>query len=405
MAIDYPVLLILSMALVSLIAATAVGSLAVRTGFPLPTSDKRIGCVDGLRGYLALAVLVHHFVIWMQVTRFGGEWTAPTINVLNNLGAGGVALFFMTTGLVFYPRILIGFRRTSWIATYVTRAFRILPLIAVSMIIITLIIISRTGSRPHLNYIKDVLEWMTAWKQTPLLDYPDSGRVDAYVLWSLWFEWVFYLLVLPACALAMDVIRNRVPSWVLPIVLLIVSVAARQTHIMRDLPKYLPLFAIGMLGYEAQQRAWLRRMLQTPAAAVFACIALVFGLNAAPTPYGLPQMASLGFFFTAISCGNGFAGILRTRGALALGECSYGIYLLHGILLYLLFIDGYQLIDSVSSDADFLLMPLTAIAVAILTPLTFLLVERPMIRMGSRLARLATGHYVRPSAPQLEVAP
>ena len=56
--INYPLLLILSMALVSMVAATAVGSLAVRAGFPLPMSDKRIGCVDGLRGYLALAVLV-----------------------------------------------------------------------------------------------------------------------------------------------------------------------------------------------------------------------------------------------------------------------------------------------------------------------------------------------------------
>ena len=402
---SYPLLLILTMTIVSLIAATAVGSLAVRSGFPLPISDKRMGCVDGLRGYLALAVLAHHFIIWMQVTRFGGEWAPPTINVLNNFGAGGVALFFMTTGLVFYPRILAGFRRTSWIATYTTRVFRIIPLVAVSVVIVTLIIMGRTGLRPRISYVKDALEWITAWKQSSLLDYPDSGRVDAYVLWSLWFEWIFYLLVLPACALAMDVIRNRAPSWIIPVALLIISVAARQTHVMRNLPQYLPLFTIGMLCNEAQQRAWMRRLLQTSATAVFACGALVFGLITAPNPYGIPQMASLGFFFAAVACGNGFGGILRTRGALALGECSYGIYLLHGILLSLLFVDGSRLINSMPADSDYLLMPLAAIAVSILTPLTFLVVERPMIRMGSRLARLATGQYVRPSAPQLEVAP
>lgn len=404
-ATNYPLLLILSMTLVSLIAATAIGSLAVRTGFPLPMSDRRIGCVDGLRGYLALAVLAHHFVIWMQVTRFGGEWAPPTVNILNNLGAGGVALFFMTTGLVFYPRILAGFRRTSWVATYITRAFRIVPLVAVSVVIVTIIIEIRICARPKIGYIKNYLEWITAWAQPPLLDYPDSGRLDAYVLWSLWFEWVFYLLVLPACALAMDVLRGRVPSWIVPVALLIVSLAARQTHIMRNLPQYLPLFAIGMLGYEAQQRAWLRRLLQTSAAAVFACIALVFGLITAPIPYGVPQMAALGFFFAAVACGNGFAGVLRTRGALALGECSYGIYLLHGILLSLLFVDNSGSISSISANQEFFLMPLVAVAVSTITPLTFITIERPMIRMGSRLARFAIGHYVRPSAPQVEVAP
>ena len=405
MVINYPLLLILSMALVSMVAATAVGSLAVRAGFPLPMSDKRIGCVDGLRGYLALAVLVHHFVIWMQVTRYGGDWAAPTINVLNNFGAGGVALFFMTTGLVFYPRILAGFRRTSWFATYTTRIFRIIPLVMVSVALVTFIIVGRTGSHPGIDFIKDAFAWVSSWRQVPLLGYQDSGRIDAYVLWSLWFEWVFYILVLPACALVMDIIRDRAPSWIVPVSLLVISVSIRQTHFMRDLPQYLPLFAVGMIAYEAQQRTWLRRALQTPVAAVLACFALVLGLTTSPTPYGIPQMACIGFFFAVVACGNGFAGILRTRGALALGECSYGIYLLHGIMLSLLFVDGSWLIHSVSVETDFFLMPLAALTISVLTPLTFLLVERPMIRMGSRLAWLATGRYVRPSAPQVEVAP
>lgn len=43
----------------------------------------------------------------------------------------------MTTGLVFYPRVLAGFFKTSWPATYATRVFRIVPLILFSVIIIT----------------------------------------------------------------------------------------------------------------------------------------------------------------------------------------------------------------------------------------------------------------------------
>lgn len=48
-----------------LAAAMAVlaGTALARAGFPLPAPHKRIGCVDGLRGFLALSVLAHHFVI------------------------------------------------------------------------------------------------------------------------------------------------------------------------------------------------------------------------------------------------------------------------------------------------------------------------------------------------------
>ena len=79
--------------------ATVVADLAVRGGFPVPGGARRIGCVDGLRGYLALSVMIHHFAIWIQVTRLDGQWQPLTRNILNSMGSGAVALFFMTTGL------------------------------------------------------------------------------------------------------------------------------------------------------------------------------------------------------------------------------------------------------------------------------------------------------------------
>ncbi|WP_237477180.1 acyltransferase family protein [Lichenibacterium dinghuense] len=385
-------------------AATAVGAAAARAGFPLPPGERRIGCVDGLRGYLALAVLVHHFVVWMQVTRLGGTWSAPGVALLNNLGAGGVALFFMTTGLVFYPRILRGFRATPWPSVAVTRVFRIVPLVAVSVAVVAAVIVLRTGARPGAGDLGAALDWITARAQPPLLGDPDSGRIDAYVLWSLHFEWIFYVAVLPACALAMDAARGRAPSWAVPGALFCAALLARQIH-PQDLPRYLPLFALGMLAHELQRSAaaarWLRGRLATAAAAA----ALVLGLTTAPDPYGLPQMALLGFFFAAVAAGNGFGGLLRTRGALALGECSYGIYLLHGIVLSLLFVEGAGLLRGIPTGWLPLVAPAAAVAVAGITPLTYLAVERPMIAAGSRLARGLTRRRVFAAPLQAEVAP
>ena len=111
----------------ALVAAMATGQVLARAGFPIPDAGKRIGCIDGLRGYLALLVLMHHFDLWIAFTRVAPVWGNSSSQLFENFGPGGVALFFMTTGLVFYPRIERGFQRIDWRATYLSRIFRILP--------------------------------------------------------------------------------------------------------------------------------------------------------------------------------------------------------------------------------------------------------------------------------------
>ncbi|MCJ2142187.1 acyltransferase family protein [Methylobacterium sp. E-066] len=394
----------LAAALVAYVLATVTAALIARTPFPLPPSQRRIGCLDGLRGYVALSVLIHHFIFWMQVTRFNGTWEAPAVNLFNQLGAGGVALFFMTTGFVFYPRVLAGFRACSWPAIYTTRLFRIVPLVAVSVAIITIIIAMRTGAGLDRGFPNAAAQWITTWDEPPLLRYPDSGRLNAYVLWSLWHEWLFYLIVLPASALAMDLIRGTLPSWVLPVGLLLTTVVARVLYLPGSMLRYLPLFAFGMIAYECQSREWIARALRTPRAASVAALALGVGMIAAPTPYTF-VMPVFGFFFTCVACGNDMGGLLRTKGALILGECSYGIYLLHGILLSLLFVDASKVTGSIATDWLPILLPLAAVVIVLVTPVTYLLIERPAIRAGRHLSQRWTRRRLRTDAPELQVAP
>lgn len=406
MTYDYPVIAILAGALLTYVIATGVGTLLVRAGFPLVSSGRRIGCIDGLRGYLALSVLLHHFIIWMQVTRLGGAWSAPSLNLFNNVGAGGVALFFMTTGLVFYPQVLGGMRAMSWPTLYVTRAFRILPLIAVSLAIITAIIMRETGRLPDGQYPAAAVQWLTSWGQPPLLGYADSWRMDAGVLWSLWYEWLFYLLVLPACVLGRDLVRGRLPSWVLPALVLATTLALRQIPSLDyGMMTYLPLFTIGMLAFECQRSDACRRVFKSRAMTVVALACLAGGMLSAPTPYGLAQLPLYGVFFTSVACGNDLAGTLRMKGALLLGECSYGIYLLHGIALSLLFTEGAAGIGRLATGKLPLLLPFVATLVIAAAAATYLLVERPAIRAGRAIARRGFGQTVRPDDQVLEIAP
>lgn len=90
--------------------AAAIAATADRMRWTaLPEAGLRIGCIDGLRGYLALGVMIHHFTIWLGVLQ-GLPWQAPSIHVWAAL-IGGAALVVETivfpASFAFGPCILL----------------------------------------------------------------------------------------------------------------------------------------------------------------------------------------------------------------------------------------------------------------------------------------------------------
>lgn len=404
--IDYPYFAIFLGIGLMLLLSTLIGGLIARNGkFPLPPAKRRIGCIDGLRGYLALSVLVNHFVERLQESRLGWrEITTPTFHFFNQTGAGGVALFFMITGLVFYPRVLTGWRACSWISVYINRVFRLIPLIVVSVILVTLVIIFRTGNGFDAKYPWAFLQWITAYAQPPLLGYSNARMVNAGVLWTLKIEWVFYLAILPFCALVMDITRKwNLPSWIVPVGMLCVDglIWIAKSHgllghhwprVIDNLPPVIPCFAVGMIAFECQRRPGLVKWFSSRMAAAIATAGMLFAVFTFHVPYdrGLPFF---GFFFICIACGNDFFGIFRLRGALVLGECSYGIYLMHGIVLDLLYVELHDFVASLPLDVvPSLLIPVTAAIVVPFTALTYLCIERPAISLGRTVQAMYKGN-------------
>jgi peptidoglycan/LPS O-acetylase OafA/YrhL len=400
----YPVAGVLLAIVIGFVLATVAGKWIARAGFPLPPHTRRIGDIDGLRGYLALGVVAHHFIIWTGFVATG-DWRAPALNLFNQLGAGAVGLFFMTTGLVFYPKILAGFRQTQWPAVFVTRFTRIVPLVAFSFLLVTMVVIAHTDAAIDNSLFNAAAQWISTWEQPPILGYAGSARVNAQVLWSLRLEWVFYLLILPACALGRDMLRKAGPSWLVPVAFFLLALVLRRAGLPTRLFPLMPLFAIGMLAHEVQAREALARHLRAPWMTPLAVLALTIGATFASNPASLAPMMLFGFFFTCIACGNSLWGLLRLRGALVLGECSFGIYLLHGIVLFLLFTYLPGIVTRFGQGAAFAFLPLTMVAVTAIAATTYLLIERPWIRIGSRLARNWSPRRAALDWPQREVAP
>jgi peptidoglycan/LPS O-acetylase OafA/YrhL len=362
---------------VSLAAAWFAAGLLARMGFPLP-QGRRLGEIDGLRGFLALAVMCHHYIFWVGY-KSSGLWLPPSLAFYNQLGKTGVGLFFMATGFVFYPRVLAGLRGNNWLGVYISRLFRIVPLLLVTVFVVTLIVMIETGLTPTRHYPLEVLSWVVG-RQRPLLGVPHSNIINAEVLWSIYYEWLFYFLLLPACALARNFLQTR--TWLVPAGLLIASLLARETG--RYVFTFAPLFAIGMLAFEARSRPAIVALLETRRVAAIALAGLILGMTFWSDPFDVLALPLFAFFFICVACGNDLFGLLGTRGARVLGEASYGIYLIHGIVLFL----GFTFLPA--ERYPLVALPLLGLAVTLIAACGFLVIERPCIRLGHKLRRWLT---------------
>jgi peptidoglycan/LPS O-acetylase OafA/YrhL len=96
-------------------------------GKPSACRRKPFSSVDGLRGYLAFGVFIHHVAItWVYLHT--GEINVPPSNFYTQIGLASVALFFMITGFLFWGRLLKHGRHHDWLAFAVSRVFRLYPL-------------------------------------------------------------------------------------------------------------------------------------------------------------------------------------------------------------------------------------------------------------------------------------
>ncbi len=297
------------------------------------------------------------------------------MNVVTHLGLGPVALFFMVTGAVFTPRLLGGWHAMPWRAFAISRLCRIVPMIVVSALVATAIIVAETGLLPDRHYPLQVLSWI-AGLQMPLLGVESSRYINAGVLWSIFWEWAFYVGILPLCMAAAPLFRTHGAKLSLTI-FLTCALLIDFFGVLR----FVELFFLGILSWNVRQIEPMRRRLATPLAALVALIAVGTTMVLAEDPYGMWPGLAYGLLFACVACGNTLFGLLDRPGARVLGEISYSIYVLHGIFLYVAF--RYLSARAMPMVA----LPLMAVAVTAVSAATFLWIEQPAIRWGKRLAR------------------
>jgi peptidoglycan/LPS O-acetylase OafA/YrhL len=347
------------------------------------TKKSRYQSIDGLRGYLAFFVFLHHAMIWFSFVKTG-RWETPSSNFFSHLGETSVSFFFMITGFLFYGKLLDSRKRdTDWVRFFVARFLRLAPLYFMAVLILMgLAFIKSQGVR--LDSIPYIMKCIAEWCSFTIFGGPSVNRVDvslilAKVNWSLPYEWYFYLCM-PLLALTVGKTSQ------LQYIFLGISTLALAAH-QEASPHFVGVFFSGICAAVILRFAWFQRLAVTPLSSFLVLTCLLILLNFFRSAYGPLQIILIGIAFSLIAGGADLFGVLSARLSHALGEVSYSIYLLHGIILFVTFELVFG-IDAVREMSALLYWSIVAGLVPVLifvSSATFRYVEYPAMQLTPKV--------------------
>jgi len=380
-----PIILVLILAL----ATTHV--LARRLAVVVPGG--RVSSIDGLRGFLALSVFINHGAVWFFYLRTG-VWHADS-RLYNHLGESAVALFFMITGFLFFSKLINAKKRpVDWTRLYIGRLLRLGPLYLFAMAVLFTIVAILSEGRLKESAALFALD-AARWLGFTVAGIPDLNGISRTwiiiggVTWTLRYEWIFYLL-LPLLGWA---VSSRPPAGYL----LLGGLALLSVKLLDLHPSIMAAFLGGMAAAVLVRCDKVRAIASARLSAllVAGCVAAV--VTQFPTAFRPVPLLLLSVAFILVAGGNTVFGLLTHATARVLGELTYSIYLLHGLLLFGVFHFGLGLANAaaLSPTGHWLVIALCTPLLIGLSFLTFLRIESPAMRLAPKVVDwLRSGRFL-----------
>ena len=351
------------------------------------TGQQRFSSVDGLRGYLAFGVFVHHTAItWIYLhTRV---FDVPKNYFYAQIGLASVALFFMITGFLFWGRLIKHGRHHDWLAFAVSRIFRLYPLYLPLLLVVIFCVFYLQGwtfEDEPLVVAKQVLAWLV-FDRPDINQYPQTGMLISNVTWTLSYE-VFFYLALPLFGMVFVYRKN----WKQAVLCLLGIYALYQVvGWEHSLKKHILMSFLGGIAaaYWVRRPQWVAWG-QTRLAACIALMLLVVVLFMFRKSFATAPLLLLTAFFCIVASGNTLFGALTLRSIRWMGEISYSTYLLHGLLIWLL-MHRLPVVMQWDIQQPLVFVALAAVASSLLiviSSLTFLFIEQPGMLAGKKTVR------------------
>ena len=352
----------------------------------LSDSGKRELALDGLRGMAALMVATHHAALsrgWLIT----GGWGDAQSPVLQLFAPAGVIIFFMLTGYLFWGKARARNGQMNAFKLWRGRLYRIAPLYLFSLLLVLLVAVIQTGGhwlalanwKPLLRlFALGALNWHN-------LGPVNLGEYNAGVVWTLWYEWLFYLALPFIAWLALG-------RRIFGVALIAYALAFIGLWFNLNLQPGL-FFVLGMLCPALLENQPLRSRLVRPIAAGLAVSAtlLLCWLGRGYLFTKVPSLSIAGALFPLFlvaAAGNNFFGFLTHPAIRCLGAMSFSLYLLHGIVFRLVFraLKAAGLADLPQLDY-WLIIIVTAIATIFLCAATYRWIEFPFLSISHKKSK------------------
>jgi peptidoglycan/LPS O-acetylase OafA/YrhL len=381
LAITYGVILYVAMLAIAVVATrfpSVVANLTIDRG--------RYGTLDGFRGVLAIGVFVHHsFTAYKYFTL--GVWDWSLSPILNHLGQTSVAIFFMITGFLFALKAMSP--RIDWKAFYISRFTRLFPLygIIVCAVFIIVFIISKGEMKESIeSIVKELIQWLTfsLFDRPDINGLPKTWTLIAGVNWTLKYEIQFYIIGVPLLFLLFRIFRVRkilIGSATLLFYLLVAGFAREDMNTEKLLYTH---FLCGIVTACAYQEVAFLKVIKSQSfhwTAGLSLLLLYWFINSANSCSIVVTMA----LFTAVIGGLSLWGLLNTRAARWLGDVSYGMYLIHGLVLWLTLtaVKSYGNLSQMNLFSYGCLMFFVGTIVVGLASVSYVKLEKPLMALAS----------------------
>jgi peptidoglycan/LPS O-acetylase OafA/YrhL len=221
---------------------------------------------------------------------------------------------------------------------------------------------------------------MIKWAGFTIAGGPDLNGVShtslmvAGVTWTLCYEWFFYIS-LPIIALASFI---RTPVWVIAVCLLALMI---QLHFGPPRGSILSIFLGGILAALLSGIETFRRFSKSKLASFVVAFSLLVEASGFSTSYAIAPLALLVLSFCLIANGADLFGILSHPLSRVLGEISYGIYLIQGLVLFIYwkYVITIDIASHVGSFTYWLLQSICVPVLLVVSYFAFRYIERPAI--------------------------
>ncbi len=347
------------------------------------TINGRFESVDGLRGFLAIGVFIHHASIWHQYLQ-KGVWDVPKSNVYTLLGQGSVSLFFMITSFLFVNKILNAKEGNfNFKAFFISRLYRLTPLYLFTILVLILIVMLETNWRlnvPLLQFAKSIVAWLlfSIFGNPSINGAGFTTLVNAGVVWSLPYEWFFYFTI-PIIYLI---------SWRRKISLffVIISIGFVTFFFIKFgfVWYHLVCFVGGAIAPIIMKYFPIYKKINKYLASAIVLLCLFF-MGKFDTSHNWKCILLLSIMFTIIALGNDLFGLLKNSSLKLLGEICYSTYLLHGIIIFTLihFLLGQENVKQYSPQQYcYIIFMLTPIVV-IISFFSYRFIEYPFMQKAA----------------------